>query len=376
MIKGEGTAGCSTSTSAEAIRVGSRLSSPPDRTTVRFRGELVEVAGAGWHAGRMADLGDLAREVMEHLLAVLRDADPRQVNVAPLQLHRAHGALFAFDRIGVLSEEDARDWAERLKHEMERFTRVVEDELEHPAPVRAAPPPEVDRATFDDVLERQLFMIDRARQAAAAAGQKVHRFNNPARETAMAVLQALVDLDVVSELDERRWVERFERAAATDAQPLRIYSAEALVVADRVEAQPAEPVHRGRRDTPLLHPRPSCSFERLIDVLVVRAPTNTIARLGFIELYSDGFALTWTEPGVEQRLRQPTRFPRAEVTDDLDTYYLPCGGGGRSGGGQRATWHRAFAPAIRAEATQLRITINDEGFLLALPVARNPSVNT
>jgi hypothetical protein len=315
----------------------------------------------------MADDEAAANELMEHLLAVLRDADPGGVNMAPPEFHRAHGSLLALDRLGVLNEEQVKDWGERLTEATERFAQIVEDEFAHPAPIRPVQIPELDRASIGDVLERQLLMIDRVRQAAAVTGRTLSRFENPARETAVGVLQALVDLDLVSELDERRWVERFERAADPDAEPLRIYDLEALV-ADRVEVQSADPVRRGDRDQPLVHPRPFCSFESLTDVLVVTAPKDALAQIGFIELYSDGFAVTWTQPAIERRPAQPTASPRAEASDDLDTFYFPGGSRGSHGGNRRSVWSSAFAPAVPPEATRLRITINDEGFILPIPV--------
>jgi hypothetical protein len=175
----------------------------------------------------MAKPDAIAREVMEYLLARLRDGKPGEVNAAPAELHIANGALFAFQRVGLLTEEDARAWQASIHDEGRRLMAVVEDEFQHPAPVGPVAPPPVDRATVEDVLEGQLFAIDLRRQAEASGGRTLHPSDNPAREAAHTLLRALADLRLVSELDERRWTQRFERAADPHAEPLRVYTTNA-----------------------------------------------------------------------------------------------------------------------------------------------------
>jgi hypothetical protein len=318
----------------------------------------------GWQAAQITESAAVAREVMEYLLARLKDTDPGTVNAAPPALHTANGALFAFQRVGLVSDEAARAWRESIDVERQRLTAVIEDEFQHPAPARRYQPPPVERASIDDVLERQLFAVDRRRQVEASVGRRLHPSNNPAREAAQAVLGALVELGLVSELDERRWSERFERAADPDAEPLRVYTAQTLKAsfADSHRDEPA--LHQ---DEPLVHPRPRCSFEQLLDVIVIRAADDGEARLEFIELYSDGFAITWTRAAQERRSSEHARLPRAEATDDVGTFYFQSGGTGSSGGSHRSRGRQAFAPRIPNHAAELRIRIGDEAFVVPLP---------
>jgi hypothetical protein len=301
---------------------------------------------------------------MEYLLGRLRDTDPGAVSAAPPALHTATGALFAFQRVGLLSDEAARSWQESIDVERRRLTAVIEDEFQHPGPGAGYQPPAVERAGIDDVLEQQLLAVDRRRQVAAAGGRRLHPWENPAREAAQAVLAAFVELGLVSELDEGRWSERFERAADPDAEPLRVYTAEALQ-ATYAESRREEPA--GHQDEPLVHPRPRCSFEQLLDVIVIRAADDAEPRLEFIELYSDGFAITGTRAAGERTSNEHGWRPRVEATDDLATFYFPSGGTGSSGGPQRSRWRRAFAPRIPDDAAELRIRIGDEAFVVPLP---------
>jgi hypothetical protein len=268
----------------------------------------------GWQAAWMTESAAVAREVMEYLMARLKDTNPGTVNAAPPALHMVNGALFAFHRVGLVSGEEARAWRERIEVEARRVTAVIEDEFQHPAPVRGYRPPAVERASVDDVLERQLFAVDRRRQVEASVGRRLHPWKNPAREAAHAVLAAFVELGLVSELDERRWRERFERAADPDAEPLRVYTTQALKAA-YVDSHSDEPA--AHQEQPLVHPRPTCSFEQLLDVLVVREADGAEARLEFIELYADGFAITWTRAAQERSSSEPAGLSRAEATDDL-----------------------------------------------------------
>jgi hypothetical protein len=312
----------------------------------------------------MSESAAVAREVMQYLLARLRDTEPGNVNRAPPELHVANGALLAFQRVGLVSDEQARAWRESIEVELRRVTAVIEDELQHPAPMQSYQPPLLEQAGIDDVLEQQLFAVDRRRQAGAASGRRLHPWNNPAREAAQAVLAAFVELGLVSELDERRWSQRFERAADPNAEPLRVYTAQSLKVA-YADSHRDEPVPH--RDEPLVHPRPTCSFEQLLDVVVVRAADDADVRLEFIELYSDGFAVTWTRAAEKRRSSEHAWLPRAEATDDLGTFYFPSGGTGSSGGSHRLRWRHAFAPRIPNDAAELRITIGDEAFKVPLP---------
>lgn len=318
----------------------------------------------GWHARRMTESAAVAREVMEYLLARLRDTDPGAVDAAPPALHTANGALFAFERVGLVSDEEARAWRQSIDVERQRLTAVIEDEFQHPAPGAGYRPPTVEPAGIDDVLEQQLLAVNRRRQVAAAGRRRLQPWQNPAREAAQAVLAAFAELGLVSELDERRWSERVERAADPDAEPLRVYTVDALkaAYADSRREEPAPD-----QDEPLVHPRPRCSFEQLLDVIVIRAAEDAEARLEFIELYSDGFAITGTRAAPERTANEHAWRPRVEATDDLATFYFDGGGTGSTGGPQRPRWRRAFAPRIPDEATELRIRIGDEAFVVLLP---------
>jgi hypothetical protein len=119
---------------------------------------------------------------------------------------------------------------------------------------------------------------------------------------------------------------------------------------------------------PLVHPMPDCTLDELVAVLMVRAPADSFARIESILTYTDGTVITATTPPAEAGAsRRPPGAARAHLTDDRGTYYFPRGGGGGSGGTQRGMWRYAFAPAIEPSAAELRITIGDEQFVIALP---------
>src|SRR5437588_12427395 len=103
----------------------------------------------------MADAASLAREIMDYLLARLREAKPGLwPNMAPPELHMANGALFGFARAGLLDDASASEWRSQIEAEFERFLAVVEDELAHPAPALAPrPPPPVERARVQEILD-------------------------------------------------------------------------------------------------------------------------------------------------------------------------------------------------------------------------------
>lgn len=299
---------------------------------------------------------------MEYLLARLRDAQPGLArNVAPPELHVANGALFALTRMRLVSDTDSAAWREAILKELKRVTAVIEDESRHPAPAPTPAAPPLDRPSAEEALERQLVKVDQRRQAAAMFGRKLRPWDNPARDGAHELVTALAELGLISELDERQWVKRIEQVADPDSEPLRTYTTEALE-AIAVETHVAE--FFKQREAPLVHPRPMCSFEQLVDVLVVRPAMDSDARLESISLYSDGFVIAWSSSPTTHESVGPMRLS-ASATDDLGTYYFP-GGGGSWSSQHRTVSHYRFAPALLPEAQELRIRINEERLIVPL----------
>jgi hypothetical protein len=305
----------------------------------------------------------VAREVLEYLLLRLEDADRSQVNLAPPEYHRAAGALFALDRLGLVV--DARAWDERLRDATGLFGEVVEDEAAHPRPARQVEPPTLPPATLDEALQNLEHMIEMERRAAETTGREFREL--PSYVAAMSVLRTLDAMDLVREEDWRRWTDRFERTARADVTPTANYQADAFTAA-RIRLERAEasepPTH-----PPLVHPEPQCTQAELIDILRVEAAAGASAQPTMLERFSDGVVVSWTAPFEPGSRHSMPHLPRATLADDVGTHYFPGGGGGGGGsaGIVRNRWTQSFAPAVPPDAHELRLTIDDEGFVLKLP---------
>jgi hypothetical protein len=185
---------------------------------------------------------------------------------------------------------------------------------------------------------------------------------------AQALVRALAELGIMSELDERTWNERLNRAVDPEAKPVRTVHAQARSAA-AAEGRSAISVEQA--EAPLVHPVPRCSQKDLLDVLLVREGSEEGVRLEYIEIYNDGLVVNWSAPPIPHRPRdssyQPRWRPMARVTDDLGTYYFI--GGGRAGGSsdERSRGGAVFAPAIPNQATELHVGLDDDGFVVGLP---------
>jgi hypothetical protein len=113
-----------------------------------------------------------------------------------------------------------------------------------------------------------------------------------------------------------------------------------------------------------VHPRPECRLEQLLDVIRVDAPSDAETRLELVQLYADGFALTWTEPPGDHRAGAV--FPLAGDRRHR-MHYFSNSGGGHTGGNQRPYCRQIFAPQISDRAHEFRITIGEEGFIVSFP---------
>lgn len=244
-----------------------------------------------------ADPAAVAREIMEYLLLELRDARPgSERNAAPPQFHIASGALFGLARVGLIGKAAAEEWRGQLHEEIVRFLAVVEDESRHPAPVIAAHPPQVERATIREVMTDQLAKIEMEIRSAATQGRRIYPWNSSALALAQALVRALAELGIMSELEQRTWNEKLKRAVDPEAEPVRTAHAQARAAA-RVQAQSAAaPV--GEAEAPLVHPAPRCFQKELLDVLLVRQGPEDGVRVEFIELYTDGLAVNWSGPPI------------------------------------------------------------------------------
>jgi hypothetical protein len=310
------------------------------------------------------DRSAIAREVLEYLLLGLRDSDQRQVNFAPPAYHRAAGALFALDRVGLV--EDSKGWRERFREATNLFgDEVVEDESAHPRPAHPVDLPSLPPATLDEALSQVEHMIDLERRAAESSGREYREL--PSYSAAMAVLRTLDAMDLVREEDWRRWTTRFERAAQAEVTPTVTHGARALAAA-RIRLERAAPIDP-LPHPPLVHPIPQCTQAEFVDLLVVDAPDDATARPMTLERFRDGVVVTWTAPYEPGSRHSAPHFPRAALADDVGTHYFPSGGGGGGGGGDvmRIRWNHTFAPALPPGARILRLTIDDEGFALTLP---------
>jgi hypothetical protein len=181
-------------------------------------------------------------------------------------------------------------------------------------------------------------------------------------------VRALAELGIMSELEERTWTQRLQRAVDPEAAPVR--TAHALArSASPVEARSAPPV--GEADPPLVHPAPRCFQKELVDVLLIGVGSAEGVRLEFIEIYTDGFVVNWSGPPIRHHPRGSTYIPRwrpmVRVTDDLGTYYFTGGGGGGGSSDERSRGRHVFAPAIPKQATELRVALDDDGFVIKLP---------
>src|SRR5437588_77973 len=175
----------------------------------------------------MADQAGVAREIMEYLLLQLRDAKPNQPNVAPPQLHITNGALFALTRAGLIDESSATGWRDRIREERNRIHATLEDEAAHRAPLVVPPPQQVERATIREVLSEQLMRIEGEIFSAATQGRLIYPWNSRELPVARALVRALAELGVMSELEERTWNEKLRRAVDPEAQPVRTAHARA-----------------------------------------------------------------------------------------------------------------------------------------------------
>ena len=314
----------------------------------------------------MTDPAAIAWEVMEYLLARLRDTDLSTVNIAPPETHMAYGALFGFERAGLFDDQQAEEWRDRIQAESNRLLELMSDESQHRMPARMFSPPPLE-PSVEEVLTQQLRRLELNRATAERSGTRQLVHLRAAREAAAWLLHALSELHLVDELGERQWQARFNRAADPDAEPLRTYSEEAIA-AEVARAKEAEAIPEG--EMPLVHPIPDCSLDELVAVFTVRPPADSFARIESIVLYSDGTVITATTPGAEPGQRPPPAASRARLADDVGTYYFSCGGGGGWGGTQRGMHRYTFAPAIPPAASSLHISIGDERFEIQLPHRR------
>jgi hypothetical protein len=316
----------------------------------------------------VADAASVAQEIMEYLLLQLRDASAAP-NAAPPEMHIANGALFGFTRAGLIDDASAADWREQIDEELRRFLAARKEESAHRAPAFTPEPPQIERATIQEVLNDQLAQIEIEIAGAAYQGRVLYPWNSRALSVAYAVVRALAELGVLSELEEREWNEKLKRAGDPESEAIR--TAHSLArSAVHVEARPAPPVPDA--PFPLVHPRPECSRTELVEVLLVRAGPEDGLRVEFIELYRDGFVVDWSGPPIAHHPRgssyPPRMTPRARATDDLGTYYFALGGGGGGSSGERSRGQQIFAPAIPPQATELHVTLDyDYGFLISLP---------
>jgi hypothetical protein len=176
------------------------------------------------------------------------------------------------------------------------------------------------------------------------------------------VVRVFRELGLLSELEERQWTQRINRAADPDAPPLQTQRARAQTSPD-VASRAAPPVPQ--TTPPPVHRWPHCSKQTLLDVLMVRAGAEDSIRLDFIERYADGFAANWT--GSTPHGSHTPPILRARATDDLGTSYVSTGGNRHSLSEDRFAGNNVVAPAIPAEASELHVSIGDDGFIIVLP---------
>ena len=136
---------------------------------------------------------------MEYLLLRLRDATGAP-NAAPSETHTAFGALFAFQRTGLIDDDAAEHWGERIREETNRFLAVMEDERAHRVAVPTPPPPRVERAGVHEVLDGQLGRLQLEVSAAAMRGQRLPPGNQPSLAAALALVRAFAELGLLGEL--------------------------------------------------------------------------------------------------------------------------------------------------------------------------------
>jgi hypothetical protein len=158
----------------------------------------------------VTDPGAIAWEVMEYLLARLRDADLGSVNVAPAETHMANGALFGFDRAGLFDKQQAEEWRERVSAETRGLLDLMRDETEHRMVARLTAPPPVERTSVEQLLEQQLRMVEIRRSSVERWGALSLAGVSAAREAGEVLLRALAELGLVDELGERQWRTRFD----------------------------------------------------------------------------------------------------------------------------------------------------------------------
>lgn len=313
----------------------------------------------------MADTAALAREVMEYLLLRLRDTSVGGApNVAPPALHSATGALFAFHRVGLLDEAVVEDFQTQIQDEGRRFTAVVEDEFAHPRPPRPTSPPAVSPVTMNELLDEHLRRVERMAATQPSTSRWV-----AGRSEMSAVITALAELRLLDEAGERLWLNRLERASDPQLRPEVEYAVEARST-EQVAARGIAPDDVPVPVEPLVHPRPQCSQDVLVELLQVVGPSGSEARVIALERYTDGCVVTYRAPGPDPEIamRRPL-FPRAvRATDDLGTHYFASGGGG--GGGTVMRMTSVLAPAIPATARTLLVVIGEEGFAIDLPHSR------
>jgi hypothetical protein len=306
---------------------------------------------------------------MEYLLLQLRDAGPgSERNAAPPQLHMANGALFAFNRVGLIQEDAARELRERIREAGTDFVETLKADSERWTAVVAPRPPQIEHATVEDVLEDQLLHVEMEIRGAATQGRVLYPWDTRSLGVANALVRALVELGVLPELEERKWTEKLKRAADPHAEPIR--TAHTLARSGvPVESRPAA----GVPDTefPLAHPAPRCSRKTLLDVFLVRQGPSDGYRLEFIEVYTDGFVIDWSGPPIRHHRHGSSYVtrtsPEARATDDLATLFLPGGGGGGGSTDERSRGQQLFAPAIPRAATELHVSLDDDGFAITLP---------
>ena len=297
------------------------------------------------------------RGVLEALFSHVTAVEGRQSNVLPPQWHTCSGALAALQVVGLISDEEASVWRERLDDERNRLLDSHGSQR-----VEALLRPGSRRWGDQDAKRAALEFLARTIERTSHHREALRHLGSATVSTDLlsrgyGAIEVLYAVGLLDDRERRDWNGRFaEVAAATMPAATRTVPMPSLVPAQHVRATPG-PV--GERSEPKPSSAPSSfSGRALRRVLMVQSSEpNEEARPRLIEFYDDGVVVDWVRPSHRDR-RIPTMHPRIEVRDDVGTDYKSLGGGG-GGFGETLRMRQTFVPAVPAQATTLDVQLDD-----------------
>jgi hypothetical protein len=300
-------------------------------------------------------------EVVEALFSHVVAVEGPRPNVLPPQWHMCAAALAALHAVGVISDEEAGVWRERLESEAKR---LMESERVHQMLEGLQPGPqswsdaEAQQAALE-FLATSIELTSHHREALRQSG--VSAGSTDLLSRGYGAVEALHSVGLIDDRERREWGKRFaEVAAATMPEGTRTITAPSQVRGRMARATRAPTPTNGEPALPRIDGVEAAqpfSGRGLREVLLIRSDASDEApRLQLVELHEDAVVIDWIQP-ARREPHVPSVYPRLVVRDDVGTQYTPRGGSGGSFG-EMLRYRQAFVPAIPPRAVTLEVQLD------------------